>query len=98
MLSGGAGEDVIYGGDGNDYIEETEGQRDELYCGEGRDTYNADTNDYVDSSCEKGQLWEDGKRVELVDSGGPPLILLLAGAALLLSTGLLLGRYDMRRA
>jgi hemolysin type calcium-binding protein len=98
VLSGGAGEDVIYGGDGNDYIEESDdGRRDRLYCGEGRDEYNADTNDYVDSSCEKGQLWEDGKRVELIDSGGPPLIL-LAGAALLLGSGLVMSRYVMRRA
>jgi hypothetical protein len=28
-------------------------QRDKLYCGEGRDYYFADKNDYVDSSCEK---------------------------------------------
>jgi hypothetical protein len=27
-------------------------QRDELYCGEGKDHYNADKFDYVSSSCE----------------------------------------------
>jgi hypothetical protein len=30
-----------------------DGQRDEIYCGEGRDSYWADKSDYVDSSCEK---------------------------------------------
>jgi hypothetical protein len=49
------GEDVFYGGDGNDYLFGTwdHGQRDKLYCGEGRDDYLAGKNDYVDSSCEK---------------------------------------------
>jgi len=28
-------------------------QRDKVYCGEGRDEYLADKNDFVDSSCEK---------------------------------------------
>jgi hypothetical protein len=55
-LSGGAGEDVLYGGDGNDRLELTmgphDGQRDKLYCGEGKDEYSADKLDYVDSSCE----------------------------------------------
>lgn len=73
LLVGGEGEDVVYGGHGNDNIEETgDGQRDRLYCDEGRDDYSAEKIDYVDSSCEKGKL---------VDTGGPPL-LLLAGAAL----------------
>jgi hypothetical protein len=51
----GEGNDVIYGGDGNDVIRanETYGQRDKLYCGEGWDKYQAGKNDYVDSSCEK---------------------------------------------
>jgi Ca2+-binding RTX toxin-like protein len=60
VLSGGDGEDVLYGGDGNDYFETRDGvlydsrdyQRDELYCGEGKDTYLADKLDHVDSSCE----------------------------------------------
>ena len=49
------GADVAYGGDGNDFLDGTldHGQRDKLYCGEGRDEYRADKNDYVDSSCEK---------------------------------------------
>jgi hypothetical protein len=57
VLSAGQGEDVMYGGDGNDLLGEKgsdyDGQRDKLYCGEGRDEYNAFKKDYVDSSCEK---------------------------------------------
>jgi len=49
----GGGEDVLYGGDGNDTLIDEDGQRDKLYCGEGKDYYWADKNDYVDSSCEK---------------------------------------------
>jgi Ca2+-binding RTX toxin-like protein len=54
----GNAEDVLYGGDGNDFLGGfLDGQdRDKLYCGEGRDRYAADKNDYVDSSCEKGEL------------------------------------------
>ena len=54
-LGGGKGEDVIYGGDGNDDLDGASvdrQQRDKLYCGEGKDYYVADENDYVDSSCE----------------------------------------------
>ena len=88
LLDGGKGEDVIRGGDGNDYlVESSDGRRDKLYCGKGRDHYSAEDIDYVDSSCEEGQL---------VDTGGPSLIL-LAGAALF-SMGLLLGRSLIRRA
>ncbi len=48
------GEDVLYGGDGNDVLAADEdGQRDKLYCGKGKDLYSADKIDYVDSSCEK---------------------------------------------
>jgi hypothetical protein len=49
------GEDVIYGGDGNDHLDARDpkdGVRDKLYCGAGRDKYEADPNDNVDSSCE----------------------------------------------
>jgi Ca2+-binding RTX toxin-like protein len=53
LLFGGEGEDVIYGGDGNDYIEASgDGDRDKLYCGEGRDQYAADKIDYMSGSCE----------------------------------------------
>ena len=54
VLMGDEGNDVIYGGPGND-IElhgDGDGQRDKLYCGEGRDSYMADKVDYVSSSCE----------------------------------------------
>jgi Ca2+-binding RTX toxin-like protein len=51
MLWGG--EDVLCGGDGNDYFDDwQDGHRNMLYCGEGRDKYVADKIDYVDSSCE----------------------------------------------
>ena len=54
-IAGVKGEDVIYGGDGNDFLDGSfdGGDRDKLYCGEGRDEYIAGKNDYVDSSCEK---------------------------------------------
>jgi Ca2+-binding RTX toxin-like protein len=67
-LKGWEGEDVIYGGPGDDKLDGGpsdavlgggellpgggDGQRDKLYCGEGRDEYAADKEDYVDSSCE----------------------------------------------
>jgi Ca2+-binding RTX toxin-like protein len=51
-LKGDSGEDVLYGWHGNDILYALDGQRDELYCGEGRDEYVADKIDYVDSSCE----------------------------------------------
>jgi RTX calcium-binding nonapeptide repeat (4 copies) len=54
VLMGDEGNDVIYGGPGND-IElhgDGDGQRDKLYCGEGRDSYMAEKVDYVSSSCE----------------------------------------------
>jgi hypothetical protein len=53
FLAGGKGEDVIYGGDGNDHLIPSEdGERDKLYCGEGKDKYVADKLNYVSSSCE----------------------------------------------
>ena len=44
------GEDVIYGGGWQRLrcIGDGDGQRDKLYCGEGRDSYHADKIDYVD--------------------------------------------------
>jgi Ca2+-binding RTX toxin-like protein len=54
-MSGGPGEDVLHGGDGNDFLNGIgDRQRDKLYCGEGRDYYFADKNDYVDSCEIKG--------------------------------------------
>ena len=56
---------MFRGGDGHDEIDALDGQRDELYCGEGRDYYVADEAgyryfpgeagavDHVDKSCEK---------------------------------------------
>ncbi len=53
FLAGGDGADVIYGGDGNDHLIPSEdGERDKLYCGEGKDKYVADKLNYVSSSCE----------------------------------------------
>ena len=60
-LVGFGGKDVIYGGPGDDTKLDVasagefgnDGQRDKLYCGEGRDTYYAEKIDYVASSCEK---------------------------------------------
>ena len=47
-----SGNDVIYGGAGNDDLDSHDDGGDKLYCGAGRDSYWADKNDYVDSSCE----------------------------------------------
>jgi Ca2+-binding RTX toxin-like protein len=61
QMFGGPGEDVIYGGDGNDFMSAGEDkQPDKLYCGEGMDRYEADENDYVDSSCEKKIIYPWG--------------------------------------
>jgi hypothetical protein len=87
LLQAGKGADVMYGGDGSDdIVEARDRQRDKLYCGEGKDRYYAEKIDYVDNSCEKGKL---------VDTGGPPL-LLLAGAAL--CSALMMLRYVIRSA
>jgi hypothetical protein len=107
-MGGGPGEDVIYGGDGKDYLDGMDcppveqhpncsgkvEQRDALYCGEGWDRYLADNLDYVSSSCEKKELPSPRP---FADTGGPPLVL-LAGAALLLSSGFMMRRYVIRRA
>ena len=92
-LFGAEGEDLLYGGDGNDWLDGRDKgfkdtHRDELFCGKGRDHYITGRLDQVSSSCEK---------VKLADTGGPPLTL-LAGAALLLSSGLVMSRYVIRRA
>ncbi len=52
-LWGDAGEDVLHSEDGDGYLDGKGGQRDELYCGEGKDEYDADKTDYVSSTCEK---------------------------------------------
>jgi Ca2+-binding RTX toxin-like protein len=68
--SGCCGKDVFYGGDGNDIVDAADGQRDKLYCGEGRDRYNADKLDYVDSSCEEAEP-PPGPPGALADSPSP---------------------------
>ena len=50
-LDGGPS-DALFGGPGKLLPGGGDGQRDKLYCGEGRDSYFADKEDYVDSSCE----------------------------------------------
>ena len=57
-ISGDEGEDVLYGGDGDELLSgldegPKDTQRDELYCGPGKDLYETGKLDYVDSSCEK---------------------------------------------
>lgn len=52
-LNGGGGEDTLYGGGGDDLLDvEKDGQKDELYCGDGRDSYVADEIDEVAGDCE----------------------------------------------
>lgn len=58
-IYGDGGKDVLYGGDGSDFLS-TKGedrQPDKLYCGEGKDEYEADKNDFVSSSCEEVVEW-----------------------------------------
>src|SRR5215218_3307226 len=50
-LDGGPS-DAVFGGPGKLLPGGGDGQRDKIYCGEGRDSYFADKEDYVDSSCE----------------------------------------------
>jgi Ca2+-binding RTX toxin-like protein len=60
-LYGDKGEDVIYGGDGNDFLDASlDGQRDKLYCGKGKDEYVAEKIDHVSSSCEKKVMMVPG--------------------------------------
>ena len=100
------GKDVIYGGDGNDVLasNDTDGQRDKLYCGAGSDKYHADPTDYMDSSCEtasaSAQPRQSGHDVGPFTSSAsvspfpvPPgtggAAILLPAAALLLGSGIL---------
>jgi hypothetical protein len=101
---GHGGKDVIYGGPGDDTKLDVfsaeiggDGQRDKLYCGEGRDTYYAEKIDYVASSCEvklansatgyQEVTGASGSPVPIADGGGPSI--LLPAVALLLGSGIL---------
>ena len=60
-MYGFRGADVLYGGDGSDFLSTTgDRQPDKLYCGEGKDLYEANKNDFVSSSCEKKMKWGRG--------------------------------------
>src|SRR5829696_1742160 len=112
------GEDVIYGGPGDDKLDGGpsdavlgggellpgggDGQRDKLYCGEGRDSYFADKEDHVSSSCEvklpNSLRFPKGEAtVQVVGGGGsasgsPVPVPPSGGAAILLpAVALLLG-------
>ena len=52
-MSGGSGRDRLYGGSGRDRIDLTDGARDRVSCGAGRDTVRADRNDRVARDCER---------------------------------------------
>jgi Ca2+-binding RTX toxin-like protein len=57
-MYGDSGADVLHGGDGGDFLSTTgDRQPDKLYCGEGKDKYEADKNDFVSSSCEEVAEW-----------------------------------------
>jgi RTX calcium-binding nonapeptide repeat (4 copies) len=102
-ILGGNGDDVIYGGDGNDFITEM-GDRghDKLYCGKGKDVYDTNKKDFVDSSCEPGRWVRIGggfdtptyswapsasaSPVPIPSSGGAAI--LLPAAALLVGSGI----------
>ena len=52
-LDGGGGEDSLYGGRGDDLLDAgRDGHKDELHCGDGRDSYIADEIDLVADDCE----------------------------------------------
>jgi hypothetical protein len=77
-LSGRNGKDAIYGGPGDDTRLDgggpwrtNDGHRDEIYCGEGRDSYWAEKIDYVDSSCEK-KLPNSARGSKFPPKGGVP--------------------------
>jgi Ca2+-binding RTX toxin-like protein len=73
-LDGGPS-DAVYGG-GELLPGGGDGQRDKIYCGEGRDSYFADKEDYVDSSCEvklpNSLRFPKGEATVMVAGGGEP--------------------------
>jgi Ca2+-binding RTX toxin-like protein len=52
-LNGGPGVDRYLGGYGNDLINSRDGLTEHVYCGEGKDTVQADLRDIVSPDCEK---------------------------------------------
>jgi Tol biopolymer transport system component len=52
-LKGGPGVDRFFGGYGNDLIDSRDGLTEHVYCGEGKDTVQADLRDIVSPDCEK---------------------------------------------
>jgi Ca2+-binding RTX toxin-like protein len=50
-LVGGGGTDDLVGGDGDDVVRAREGVRDEITCGQGADTGEADLEDAIDGDC-----------------------------------------------
>jgi Tol biopolymer transport system component len=52
-LNGGPGVDRFLGGYGNDMINSRDGLTEHVYCGEGKDTVQADLRDIVSPDCEK---------------------------------------------
>jgi Ca2+-binding RTX toxin-like protein len=100
-LDGGPS-DAVLGGPGELLPGGGDGQRDKIYCGEGRDSYFADKEDYVDSSCEvklpNSLRFPKGEAtVQFVGGGGPasgsPVPLPPSGGAAILlpAAALLLG-------
>jgi Ca2+-binding RTX toxin-like protein len=103
---GGEGNDVLYGGDGRDFLSGKDNSKDVLYGGDGND--NLDTNGggqqdklycgagrdtyAADPSDYVSSSCEDDR---LAITGGTPLILLAAGA---LCSALMMVRYVIRSA
>lgn len=52
-LDGGKGRDKLDGGSGHDKILARDGEKDEVFCGSGRDTVTVDERDLVSRTCEK---------------------------------------------
>jgi Ca2+-binding RTX toxin-like protein len=53
ILLGGTGRDRLLGGAGTDVLRATDGHRDRVFCGGGRDTAFADRLDRVAADCER---------------------------------------------
>ena len=53
LLDGNMGHDRLRGGPGNDTIRASDGRRDNVDCGPGRDSVAAGRRDFVASDCEQ---------------------------------------------